>query len=291
MFKFFKTSQSIISLINIYKSLTKDQKVISLINIRGSISDGNNFIGNSTVSLRSLDKNIQKAFNNPNTLAVALSINSPGGSPVQSELIYHRIKELSEQTKIPVMAFIEDYGASGGYMIACSANDIYCMESSIVGSIGVVASGFGFQNLIEKIGIERRIYSEGENKVILDPYKEADENDINIIKNISKNIHNNFKDIVNNSRQDRIKYHSNGGIFTGMIWTGKRAKSLGLVDGIGDLNYIIKQKYGDVKIVEMKESSSLMNSIITTFTSSLSSSLMTQINSTITHILQRNKFY
>ena len=185
---------------------------------------------------------IEKAFSRKNLSAVALLINSPGGSPVQSSLIAARIRRLAEEKEVPVYAFVEDVAASGGYWLATAADEIYVDLSSIVGSIGVIYSGFGFQKLIENYGIERRIHTAGEEKSFLDPFKPENAEDIDRLINLQKEIHSAFVAQVKNSRGDRLQ---NENIFTGEFWVGETAKKLGLVDGIGHLIPTMKKIYGD----------------------------------------------
>jgi signal peptide peptidase SppA len=176
--------------------------------------------------------------------AVALLINSPGGSPVQSHLIYRRIRELAAENKRPVIAFAEDVAASGGYMIACAADEIICDPSSIVGSIGVVGGSFGFVRLMDKLGIERRLYTSGENKAMLDPFLPEKPEDVERLKAIQQEIHEGFIDLVKGSRGARLKGPEKT-LFSGEYWTGSTAIELGLADGIGDLRTTLRARFGD----------------------------------------------
>ena len=176
--------------------------------------------------------------------AVALLINSPGGSPVQSHLIYRRIRALAAENKRPVIAFAEDVAASGGYMIACAADEIICDPSSIVGSIGVVGGSFGFAKLMEKLGIERRLYTSGENKAMLDPFLPEKPEDVERLKAVQREIHEGFIDLVKGSRGARLKGPENT-LFSGEYWTGSKAVELGLADGIGDLRSTLRERFGD----------------------------------------------
>lgn len=209
------------------------------------------------ISLDSLNDQIEKLFQDKEAKAVALQINSPGGSPVQSELIYNRIRHLSEEKKIPVYAFIEDVGASGGYWLSCAGDEIYASRSSVVGSIGVIASGFGFVKAIEKMGIERRVHTQGENKSILDPFKPEKEADIEIIHSVQKDIHNAFKDLVSTRRDGKLDEEQRDRIFSGEFWSGEQALELGLVDGIDDMYHFMRQKFGEkVKIIKVSRETS-----------------------------------
>ena len=189
-------------------------------------------------------KPIEQAFNLKNLVCVAVQINSPGGSPVQSSLIFKRIRSLAEEKDVPVIAFAEDAAASGGYLLACAADEIFADESSIIGSIGVVSSGFGFVELLEKLGIERRVYTAGKSKAMLDPFKEEKVEDVARLKELQEDVHNTFRSIVKSRRGDRIVV-SDEEVYTGAFWTGRRAKEMGLIDGIGELTKTMQEKYGE----------------------------------------------
>ena len=176
--------------------------------------------------------------------AVALLINSPGGSAVQSHLIYRRIRQLAAENARPVIAFAEDVAASGGYMIACAADEIICDPSSIVGSIGVVGGSFGFARLMEKLGIERRLYTSGEHKAMLDPFLPENPEDVERLKAVQRDIHEGFIDLVKRSRGARLKGPEKT-LFSGEYWTGSKAIELGLADGIGDLRATLRARFGD----------------------------------------------
>ena len=172
--------------------------------MNGVIASGSKFPGSSNLSLESLEKQIERAFAGKKIAGVALIINSPGGSPVQSALISERIVELSSKNNIPVFAFVEDVAASGGYWLACSADEIFVMPASIVGSIGVISAGFGFVDVIKKIGVERRVFSKGENKGMLDPFQPQNPDDVKVITDLQEEIHNQFKDWVSKRRGNRL---------------------------------------------------------------------------------------
>lgn len=196
------------------------------------------------LSLAAVATDLEIAFNVRGARAVALIINSPGGSPVQSSLIFKRIRALAEEKKLPVLAFVEDVAASGGYMIACAADEIYADEHSVVGSIGVVSAGFGFAGLIEKLGIERRVHTAGDNKASLDPFQPEDPEDVERLETIQLEVHKGFKELVKLSRGDRLK-GAQKKLFSGEFWVATQGIKLGLVDGIGDLRAVLKEKYGD----------------------------------------------
>ncbi|CAN5522062.1 S49 family peptidase [soil metagenome] len=196
------------------------------------------------MSLAGVSRTLERAFSIKGAKAVALVINSPGGSPVQSRQIYQRIRQLAAEKKIRVLVFVEDVAASGGYMIACAGDEIFCDPSSIVGSIGVVGGTFGFTELIKKVGIERRLYTSGENKAQLDPFLPENPDDVARLKQIQREIHDTFIGLVKDSRGARLKGEE-GYLFTGEYWAGERAVKLGLADAIGDLRTVLRARYGD----------------------------------------------
>ena len=194
--------------------------------------------------LAGMARSLERAFSIKRARAVALVINSPGGSPSQSNLICRRIRQLAEEKKIPVIAFIEDLGASGGYMLACAADEIVCDEYSLVGSIGVVGGSFGFPKLMEKLGIERRIYTAGERKVMLDPFEPEKPDDLKRIKTIQKEIHERFIALVKERRAGKLK-GTDKTLFSGEFWTAQKAIDLGLADSIGDLRSFLRARFGE----------------------------------------------
>jgi signal peptide peptidase SppA len=189
-------------------------------------------------------RTLERAFSVRKARAVALVINSPGGSPTQSHLIFRRIRQLAEEKKIPVLAFIEDVGASGGYMLACAADEIICDDYSIVGSIGVVGGSFGFPKLLEKLGIERRLYTSGEHKAMLDPFLPEQPEDVKRIKAVQKDIHNHFIALVKERRGGRLN-GADKTLFSGEFWTAAKAIELGLADHRGDVRSCLRERYGD----------------------------------------------
>ncbi len=217
--------------------------VVGVLRLSGVIGGRSGPFGGG-LTLEGIEKSIDSAFSSKKVTAVALQINSPGGSPVQSALIARRIRALADETGKPVFAFAEDVAASGGYWLACAADEIYADENSIIGSIGVISAGFGFPDAIARLGIERRVYSAGENKSMLDPFKPEDEDDVARLKSLQADIHESFKRHVRDRRGDRLK---EGGepLFEGDFWTGGRALGFGLVDGIGDMHGVMREKYGD----------------------------------------------
>ena len=196
------------------------------------------------MTLAGVARMLERAFSTRNAKAVALVINSPGGSPVQSRQIYLRIRQLAAEKQLPVLVFVEDVAASGGYMIACAGDEIFCDPSSILGSIGVVGGSFGMQDLIRKIGVERRLYTAGEHKAMLDPFLPENPDDVARLKAIQREIHAIFIALVKDSRRERLK-GADDMLFTGEYWAGKTAVSLGLADAIGDLRSTLRGRYGE----------------------------------------------
>src|SRR6201989_1645641 len=196
------------------------------------------------MTLSGVAKMLERAFATRNAKAVALLIKSPGGSRVQARQIYLRIRQLAAEKKLPVLVFVEDVAASGGYMIACAGDEIFCDPSSILGWIGVVGGSFGFQELIRKIGVERRLYTAGAHKAMLDPFLAENPDDVARVKSLQREIHAIFIALVKQSRGGRLK----GGddvLFTGEYWAGETSISLGLADAIGDLRSTLRARYGD----------------------------------------------
>jgi signal peptide peptidase SppA len=196
------------------------------------------------VTLAGVARMLERAFAMKNARAVALVINSPGGSPVQSRQIYLRICQLAADKILPVLVFVEVVAASGGYMIACAGDEIFCDPSSILGSIGVVGGTFGFQELIKKIGVERRLYTAGEHKAMLDPFLPENPDDVARVKALQREIHATFIALVKQSRAGKLK-GADDVLFTGEYWAGDTSVSLGLADAIGDLRSTLRSRYGD----------------------------------------------
>ncbi len=203
----------------------------------------------SGMTLAALETTIERAFKLPRLEAVALTINSPGGSAAQSDLICRRIRDLAEEKEVPVFAFCEDVAASGGYWLACAADDIYVRETSIIGSIGVISAGFGFPELLQRWGVERRLHTSGDKKSMLDPFQAEKPKDVARLKGIQKELHETFQDLVRERRGPRLK----GGdktLFSGEFWTGAKAVELGLADGIGELRQTLRVRYGDKVVLK-----------------------------------------
>ena len=196
---------------------------------------------------------IKKAFSFKKAKNIAISINSPGGSPVQSHLIHDYIRQLAKKNEKKVIVFAEDVAASGGYLIACAGDEIYANSSSIVGSIGVISASFGFQDAIKKIGIQRRVYTAGKNKSTLDPFKEEKVEDIERIKKLQLELHSDFIEVVKKSRGSKLKDPEKNNTFTGEFWSGSTSMKLGLIDGIGNAEQILREKFGDDIVIKNLE--------------------------------------
>ena len=238
----------------ISKFFKSKSSVINVVRLNGVIASGSKFLGSSNLSLESLEKQIERAFSGKKIAGVALIINSPGGSPVQSALISERIIELSKKNNIPVFAFVEDVAASGGYWLACAADEIFVMPASIVGSIGVISAGFGFVEVIKKIGVERRVFSKGENKGMLDPFQPQNSDDVKVITDLQEEIHQQFKDWVSTRRGNRLNKEivKEEGIFEAKIFSGSKACEIGLADSIGELKQVMRERFnGEVVFKEI----------------------------------------
>ncbi|KZL29341.1 S49 family peptidase [Pseudovibrio sp. WM33] len=232
--------------------LGKVRPIVPVVRLHGAIGAASPL--KSGLNLSSVEDALEIAFSFKEAPAVALSINSPGGSPVQSHLIFKRIRQLADENNKQILVFVEDVAASGGYMIALAGDDIIVDPSSIVGSIGVVSAGFGFTELLEKTGVQRRVYASGDKKVTLDPFSPEVKEDIEHLKTLQHEIHEMFIDMVKSRRGDVLSDDEN--LFSGLFWTGAKARDLGLVDGLGDLHSTIHERYGKetkVKFVGTKK--------------------------------------
>jgi signal peptide peptidase SppA len=226
------------------KRFRKSGPIVSVVRMEGIISVGRGGFRSSQINMQSLAGPLDRAFKVPDVKAVVLLINSPGGSPVQSSLIGKRVRALADEKEVPVFAFAEDVAASGGYWLACAADEIYADASSIVGSIGVISAGFGFQDLIQRYGIERRVYAAGDHKGALDPFQPENPDDVARLKTAQAGIHDSFKELVRTRRSGKLTAPEDE-VFTGEFWTGVQAQELGLIDGIGDLRSVMRERYGE----------------------------------------------
>lgn len=257
--------------------ICKKSTNIAVVNLSGVIGKGGKI--DQGINIENVNPILEKAFETKGVKAVAINVNSPGGSPVQSELIYTRIKELSLEKKIPVFTFAQDVAASGGYFILLAGEEIFAHSASIVGSIGVISAGFGFEDLIKKIGVERRIYAQGKNKAVLDPFSPENPESVEILKSAQKDVFESFKDLVRQNRKDKLK-ESDDYLFNGAFWSGKKAAELGLVDAIGDMRNVMKNKFGEkVKFVniEPKKKGFIKELLASSFGNNLADSFIEKI--------------
>lgn len=216
--------------------------MVSVVRLSGVIGTGGSL--RAALDLATVAPALEKAFSIGGVKAVAVIVNSPGGSPVQSSLIYTRLRALAAEKELPVFSFAEDVAASGGYMLLLSGDEIYANESSVIGSIGVISAGFGFDQLIEKIGIERRVHATGVAKGALDPFRPEKKTDVARLKDLHKDVYKSFTDLVRERRAGKLKDDEKE-LFSGAFWTGVKANKLGLVDGLGDVRSVMREKYGD----------------------------------------------
>lgn len=216
----------------------KSSKRVNIIRLSGAIMTRQGGLNDAALA-----PTIERAFSKGKPAAVALLINSPGGAPVQTSLMAARIRRLAAEKQLPVFAFVEDVAASGGYWLACAADEIYVDDNSIVGSIGVISSSFGFDQLIAKHGIERRVYTSGTSKSQLDPFQPENPEDISRLKSLQGEIHANFIAYVQKARGDKLTTETE--LFDGRFWTGAKSVELGLVDGVGHLVPKLKEMFGE----------------------------------------------
>jgi signal peptide peptidase SppA len=220
--------------------------VVAVVKLHGVITPTPSPLARGTININTVEQALTKAFDHDRLKAVALAINSPGGAPTQSALVGERIRELADRKRVPVIAFCEDVAASGGYWLACAADEIYAHSSSLVGSIGVVTAGFGLNQLLERVGVERRVYTAGPNKVRLDPFQQEKDEDVEWLKGLQAQLHDQFVGWVKSRRGDRLADGED--LFTGEVWTGAKAKELGLVDGVGNLRGILSERFPDAEV-------------------------------------------
>jgi len=233
-------------------SFFKKKKIVAHIKLNGVIGNAGKF--KEGVDFSGQEEIIEKAFSLKKAKMIAITINSPGGSPVQSHLIYQFIRAQAKKNKKKVIVFAEDVAASGGYLIACAGDEIYANSSSIIGSIGVIYSSFGFTELIKKIGIERRVHTAGKNKSTLDPFLDERKEDIERLKTIQLDLHKDFIKVVEESRGSKL-IKTGVELFSGEFWSGRKARELGLIDGIGNANEVLKEKFGEDVVIKKFEKS------------------------------------
>ncbi|MDB5552664.1 MAG: signal peptide peptidase SppA-like protein [Rhizobium sp.] len=234
------------------KRFRKQKTVIPLVRLQGVIQAGGSQF-RPALNIANVEDLLAKAFDMKRAPVVAISINSPGGSPVQSRAIFNRIRELAAEKEKKVLVFVEDVAASGGYLIALAGDEIIADPTSIVGSIGVISGGFGFPELLKKIGVERRVYTSGENKSVLDPFQPEKQSDIDHLKSLQQDVHQVFIGMVKARRGAKLA--DSPDLFSGLFWSGEKGLELGLIDGIGDIMMELKKRYGDKVKIEKIEAS------------------------------------
>ena len=215
----------------------------AVVDVKGVIMAG------AEADAENLIESMQKAVKNPRTKGLIIRLNTPGGSPVQANYVYQAIRNIKQShPDLPVYAVVEDLCASGGYYIAAAADKIFVNESSIVGSIGVVMNGFGFVDVLEKVGVERRMYTAGSHKGFMDPFSKVDNAERKHVQSMLDDIHAEFITAVKDGRGERLK--NNPDIFSGLVWAGNKSIKLGLADGIGSVKSVAKNQIGVEKIVD-----------------------------------------
>jgi len=224
-----------------------ERNTVSLVRLHGVITPATGPVPRSVINATTVEKVLERAFAPDRLAAVALLINSPGGSATQSALVADRIRGLADEREVPVVAFCEDVAASGGYWLACAADEIYAHPTSLVGSIGVISQGFGLEGLIQRVGVQRRLYTAGESKARLDPFLPEKPEDVVWLRGLQDQLHEMFRDWVVTRRGDRLQ--AGVELFDGEVWTGARAAELGLVDGLGTPRGILAERFPDAEPV------------------------------------------
>jgi signal peptide peptidase SppA len=227
-----------------------DRRVVSLVRLHGVITPASGPLPRSVINAAAVEKILERAFAPEGLVAVGLQINSPGGAPTQSALVADRIRGLAQERGVPVLAFCEDVAASGGYWLACAADEIYAHATSIVGSIGVISQGFGLDKLIERFGVQRRLYTAGTSKSRLDPFLPEKPEDVDWLRGLQDELHTMFADWVRNRRGDRLTDTTD--LFTGEVWTGAQAVGLGLIDGLGTARGVLAERFSDAEVVPVE---------------------------------------
>ncbi|MFF1608566.1 S49 family peptidase [Amycolatopsis sp. NPDC058278] len=226
--------------------------VVAVVKLHGVITPSPSPLARGAINLAAVESALTRAFGHDRLKAVALLVNSPGGAPTQSGLVAERIRQLADEKNVPVLAFCEDVAASGGYWLACAADEIYAHRTSMVGSIGVISGGFGFTGLLERFGIERRLHTAGANKSRLDPFSPEKPEDVEWLKKMHTQLHELFVNWVKERRGDRLTDSED--LFTGDVWLGAKALELGLIDGLGSLRQIVTERYpaAEISVAEPK---------------------------------------
>lgn len=225
--------------------------VVAVVKLHGVINPHSTPLARGTINLANVESALKRAFEHDNLRAVALQINSPGGAPTQSGLVAERIRQLADARDVPVLAFAEDVAASGGYWLACAGDEIYAHRTSLVGSIGVISGGFGFPELLQRFGIERRLHTAGQNKSRLDPFSPEKSEDVEWLGQLHEQLHEQFAAWVRERRGSKLDAAKDAGeeLFNGDVWHGARAAELGLVDAVGNLRQVIERRFPGAEIV------------------------------------------
>ncbi|GAA0611944.1 S49 family peptidase [Kutzneria viridogrisea] len=242
-----KLTEKLVSRLPLIGDRVDKSPVVSVVRLHGVITPTPSPVNRGSISLNAVDSALTKAFGHERLVAVALTINSPGGAPTQSALVAERIRELADEKRVPVLAFCEDVTASGGYWLACAADEIYAHRTSMVGSIGVISASFGLNGLLERFGVERRVHTAGENKHRLDPFSPEKEEDVRWLKAMQAQLHEQFTDWVRERRGDKLTGSAEE-LFSGEVWTGVKALGLGLVDGLGSARQVVKQRFPEAEL-------------------------------------------
>ena len=225
--------------------------VVAVVKLHGVISPGASPLGRGSINLGAVDSALTRAFHHDRLVAVALAVNSPGGAATQSAMVAERIRGLAAESRVPVLGFCEDVAASGGYWLACAADEIYAHATSIVGSIGVVSAGFGMAGLLERFGVERRVHTAGTRKMRLDPFQPERDEDVAWLADLQGELHDQFVSWVRERRGDKLAGDATD-LFSGEVWTGPKAVELGLIDGLGTLRGVIGKRYPDAHVVSVE---------------------------------------
>lgn len=222
--------------------------VVAVVRLHGVISPSATPLARGAINVSSVESALSRAFDRERLVAVALVVNSPGGAPTQSALVAERVRELAAEKGVPVLAFCEDVAASGGYWLACAGDEIYAHPTSQVGSIGVVSASFGLSGLLERFGVERRVHAAGARKVRLDPFLPEDQEDVEWLEGLQRELHDQFVEWVLQRRGDKLTGTPEQ-LFSGEVWTGVKAAELGLVDGLGSVRSVIAERFPDAELV------------------------------------------
>lgn len=225
--------------------------VVAVVKLHGVITPTPSPVARGAINLAAMESALTRAFGHDRLVAVALVINSPGGAPTQSALVADRIRGLAGKQRVPVLAFCEDVAASGGYWLACAADEIYAHSTSMVGSIGVVTAGFGLVGLLERFGVERRVHTAGDRKVRLDPFRPEQADDVAWLDSMLGDLHEQFVGWVRSRRGDKLS-GDDADLFSGEVWTGSKALELGLIDGLGTLREVVSARYADAHLVTVE---------------------------------------